>query len=96
MDLTAVQKLVLESLQATDKLGDGRLTLQTDLGDIDFDSLALIAVAARFESQFDVEFSVDQMLNMYQAPRIADLAQVIESSIAECRAASGKLDPSNS
>jgi acyl carrier protein len=87
MNLTAaVQTLVLESLQAAYDEYVG-ITLESDLGDIGFDSLGLTAVVARAESEYDVEFSPEHILEMYQSMLVADLAQAIETGIIECSTA---------
>lgn len=86
MDLTSsVQALVLDTLLTACRLEPSQLTLQTDLGDIGFDSLSLTAVVARVESDYDVQFSSDHILGMFQTMLVIDLAQVIETAIIECR-----------
>jgi acyl carrier protein len=83
MNLTAaVQTLVLESLQAVYEEHAG-ITLESDLGDIGFDSLGLTAVVARAESEYDIEFSPEHILEMYQSMLVSDLAQAIETGIVE-------------
>lgn len=68
MELTpAVQTLVLEALQSGFEADRDRITLETDLGDLGFDSLGLTIVVSRAESEYDVEFSPDAILDMYQA-----------------------------
>jgi acyl carrier protein len=90
MDLTAaVQTLVLEALQSGYELDRDSIALDTDLGDIGFDSLGLTAVVARAESEYGVEFSSEHILEMYQSMRVADLVRAIETGIADGRAAQG-------
>ena len=90
MDLTtAVQTLVLEALQSGYELDRDSITLETDLGDIGFDSLGLTAVVARAESEYGVEFTSEHILRMYQSMLVADLVNAIETGIAESRAAQG-------
>lgn len=87
MELNALQILVLEALQSGYGLEQGSLALDTDLGDLGFDSLGLTAVVARAESEYGVEFTSDHILEMYQSMRVADLARAIEAGIADQRAA---------
>lgn len=89
MSLTAaVQTLVLESLRAAYDEHAG-IALDSDLGDIGFDSLGLTAIVARAESEYGIEFTSEHILAMYQSMLVADLVQAIEIGIAECRAAAG-------
>lgn len=88
MELTpAVQSLVLEALQSGFEDERDRITLETDLGDLGFDSLALTIVVSRAESEYGVEFSSDAILAMYQSLQVIDLARAIESGITDYRAA---------
>lgn len=91
MSLTAAMRsLVLDALRtAYDANAD--ITLDTDLGDLGFDSLGLTAVVARAESDYDIEFTSEHVMAMYQAARVADLVDAIESGIAECRGAAHPL-----
>ncbi len=88
MDLTAaVQTLVLEALQSGYELERDSIGPDTDLGDIGFDSLGLTAVVARAESKYDVEFSPEHILEMYQSMLVVDLVRAIETGITDYRAA---------
>lgn len=86
---TAIQTLVIEALQSGYELERDAIKLETDLGDLGFDSLGLTAVVARAESEYGVEFSPEHILEMYQSMRVSDLAQAIEAGVAAHRAGNG-------
>jgi acyl carrier protein len=82
MDLAAkVQEIVIESLRAaySEEVG---IAMETDLGDIGFDSLGLTMIVARIESEYDVEFSSEHILEMYQSITVADLVGAVEAGLA--------------
>lgn len=86
MDLTVdVQALVLETLRSVYENQGQTLSLDTDLGDIEFDSLGLTALVARAELTYQVSFSSEDILAMYQSMLVADLAEAVETGITHCR-----------
>ena len=85
MDSRPALQLVLEALSTAYGLDTGAIDPSTDLGDIGFDSLGLTAIVARAEAEYDVEFSSERILEMYQSLLVTDLARAIEIGIDEAR-----------
>ncbi|AMV08590.1 hypothetical protein AC028_18620 [Xanthomonas citri pv. aurantifolii] len=83
-----VKELVLDALHGAYADAHGPIDMETLLDDIEFDSLGLTAVVSRAEAEHGVEFLSSQILDMYQAMRVADLVETIEKAIAACRQAS--------
>ena len=80
----SVRTLVLETLSKACHT-DQAITLQSDLGDIGFDSIALSALIVSAESHYSVEFGYDHVVDMFQSTLIDDLATSIAAAIVECR-----------
>ncbi|MEX1830113.1 hypothetical protein [Luteibacter sp. CQ10] len=83
-----VKELVLDALRGAYGDAHGPIDMETLLDDIEFDSLGLTAVVLQAEAEHDVAFLSSQILEMYQAMRVADLVEAIEHAIATCRDAS--------
>lgn len=80
----SVRALVLETLAKACST-EQAITLQSDLGDIGFDSIALSALIVSAESQYRVEFQYDHVIDMFRSTLIDDLARTIAAAIVECR-----------
>jgi acyl carrier protein len=80
----SVRVLVLETLSKACNT-EQAITLQSDLGDIGFDSIALSALIVSAESQYRVEFQYEHVIDMFRSTLIDDLARSIAAAIVACR-----------
>jgi acyl carrier protein len=80
----SVRALVLETLSKACNT-EQAITLQSDLGDIGFDSITLSALIVTAESRYRVEFNYDHVVDMFRSTLIDDLARTIAAAIVECR-----------
>ena len=80
----ALSERVLDTLCAACGLDRSRVTLQTDLGDINFDSVIMTVVITDVESAYAIELSAHQIIGLFESSLVGDLAAKIWEA---CRAA---------
>ncbi len=79
----SLEEFLIATIAETCSFERSALTLETSLVDIGIDSLNMTAVLARIELVYDCQLKEEQVIEVLQADRIADVVQLVRDFTAD-------------
>lgn len=81
----SLSERILHTLCDVRDIDRSRVTLQTDLADIDFDSIIMTAVITDIESAYAIELSADKIISLFESVLVEDLASRIWEAVVAAK-----------
>jgi acyl carrier protein len=78
----AIDEVVIETLAKTCSLSPSEIGPDTDIAALGIDSMGLSVLAAHIEATFGMAFSEEQLLRLYRAASVRELASLVRTIVA--------------
>ncbi len=82
MTQPVIEDVVLETLARTCNVTPSEIQPDTDIAALGIDSMGLTVLAAHIEATFGLAFSEEQLLRLYQAASVRDVASLVRTMTA--------------